>query len=164
MKRLVIPFLMLLCSAAAFAGEPCCGIKSIDLRTGVVKAVDTRSSKVFEFTVTNATLLRSLKVGDAINADFAKNIVTLKAEERIPLRLAPFSPCCGIRSIDLKTGIVKAAPHQPPDGARVFEFTVTNATLLRSLKVGDAINADFATNFVTLKAGERFPLRLAPNR
>jgi Cu/Ag efflux protein CusF len=161
MKRLVLTFFLVFCSTAAFAGEPCCGIKSIDLKTGVVRALDMRNSKLFEFTVTNASLLRSLKVGDAINADFAKNIVTLKAEERIPLRMAPFEPCCGIKSIDLKTGVVR---FSPVDGARAFEFTVTNAALLRSLKVGDALNANFTTNFVTLKAGERFPLRLAQNR
>lgn len=164
MKRLVVTFFMLLCSTAAFAGEPCCGIKSIDLKTGVVKGspyspVD--AARAFEFTVTNATLLRSIKAGDAINADFAKNTVTLKGGERFPLRLAPSAPCCSIKSIDLKTGVVGFAPV---DGARVFEFTVTNATLLRSLKAGDAINADFTTNFVTLKGGERFSLRPVQNR
>ena len=164
MKRLAITFFMLLCSTAAFASDPCCGIKSMDLKTGVVKAspfAPVDGARVFEFTVTNATLLRSLKAGDAINADFATNFVTLKSGQRFPLRLAPSTPCCSIKSINLKTGLVGFAPV---DGARVFAFTVTNATLLRSLKAGDAINADFVTNFVTLKGGERFPLRLAQNR
>jgi Cu/Ag efflux protein CusF len=73
-----------------------------------------------------------------------------------------YDPCCSIKSIDLKTGIVKAAPNQPPDGfspvdsARSFEFTVTNATLLRSLKAGDAINADFAKTSSLSKRANAF--------
>jgi hypothetical protein len=44
MERLVFTFFVLLCSTAAFAGEPCCAIKSIDLKTGAVTAVDARQA------------------------------------------------------------------------------------------------------------------------
>ena len=77
-------------------------------------------------------------------------------------------PCCGIKSINTNTGVVVAVPNQPPDGGhyspvdgfRAFEFTVRNAAVLRSLKVGDPVGADFAKKLAIIKSGERFPLRL----
>jgi hypothetical protein len=71
----------------ANAGSPCCAIAAIDTRTGIVTARDTASQRTFQFKAGDAALLRSLKVGQKVFADFTANTVTLTANAR---------PCCRI--------------------------------------------------------------------
>ena len=71
------------------AGEPCCAITAIDARTGIVTAREIGSKRTFQFQVKNAALLRSLKVGQPISADFRTQKVSVDNA----------APCCGITSV-----------------------------------------------------------------
>jgi len=72
----------------ADAGAPCCAITAIDLRTGLVTARVTATGRTFQFAVTDPALLKTLKLGQAVQADFR----TMK----VSLTLNPLEPCCGI--------------------------------------------------------------------
>lgn len=61
---------VLLAPSPAKAAAPCCGVTAIDTRTGVVAAQDKASKRRFEFKVDNATLLKGVRVGQAVDADF----------------------------------------------------------------------------------------------
>ena len=74
--------------APAGAAEPCCAISAIDARTQMVTARDTRSGRTFQFKLADAKVLNTLRVGQAVQADFKtmKVSVTLDAGE----------PCCNV--------------------------------------------------------------------
>ncbi len=80
----------------ARAIEPCCSITGIDARTGVVTAKEISTGRSFEFKVTDAALLKTLKVGQKITADLKAMTVTLP----------PARP--GVKAVQLK--IMKAEP------------------------------------------------------
>lgn len=65
---------------------PCCGITGIDLATGIVTAKVTATGSEFEFRVTNQRTLATLKVGQAVYANFAGKQVSLDGR----------SACCAI--------------------------------------------------------------------
>src|ERR1700674_4734818 len=60
---------------------------------------------------------------------------------------APPNPCCAITAINASTGVVTAKVNA---NGNIFQFQVTNAALLNSLKVGQGVYANFTTNQVSL--------------
>ena len=63
--------------APASAASPCCGVVSVDTRSGVVTAQDQATQRRFEFKVENAILLRRIQPGQAVSADMASGKVTI---------------------------------------------------------------------------------------
>jgi len=88
----------------ANAATPC-GITAIDARTGVITARDTASQRTFQFKVTDPALLRSLKVGQTVFADFTARTVTLAANTR---------PCCSIIQTSTVPPITGSNPLPAP--------------------------------------------------
>ncbi|HEX6134259.1 MAG TPA: hypothetical protein VFZ24_09850, partial [Longimicrobiales bacterium] len=158
---------------------PCCAVIAIDRATGVATA-RSRTGETFRFEVKDAALLRSLRVGQSVAADFGTGKVTVngaqpccaiirpaepvgrpgvKPAEPVNTKQVkpaepvgkpnadPAEPCCGITAIDLATGIVTA--REAATG-RVFRFEVKDAALLRSLKIGQKVYADFGTSKVRI--------------
>jgi hypothetical protein len=92
---------------AADAATPCCGITGISA-DGLVTAQETDSKRVFQFRVDDKALLSSLHVGQAINADFGAqkvsvngvtpccSIVSGGAAAAVPAAAQPGTPCCSI--------------------------------------------------------------------
>ncbi|HYL13974.1 MAG TPA: GH25 family lysozyme [Terriglobales bacterium] len=186
---------------------PCCSITAINTSTGVVTANVSANGNIFQFKVTNAALLNSLKVGQGVYANFTTNQVSLDgttaccaittspappppappaggapppaanqpaagpaatssaatsspamssatksvaapmAVGAIGSKLAPPPPCCSITAIDTNAGVVFAKVNANDD---IFEFKVTDATLLKSLKTGQGVYANFTTMQVSL--------------
>jgi hypothetical protein len=90
--------------AAAF--EPCCGIQSVDTRTGIVTAIDRATGQSFQFQVTNPAQLQGLRPGQPVYGNAASG--------RVGLTQA--APCCSVVGRSGATGA--AAPIGPGDGAR----------------------------------------------
>jgi Cu/Ag efflux protein CusF len=136
------------------AGAPCCAIVAIDAATATVTAKDN-TGKTFQFTVSDAALLRSLRVGQSVFADFMKANVSLKYGEPccniIKAAVKPQEPCCNITAVDAATGIATAKEIAT---GRVFRFEVKDKTLLTSLKVGQAVFADFGSSKVRIHGAE----------
>lgn len=82
----------------------CCTIKAIDAQNGVVAATVTASGNVFEFTARNAATLRTLRVGQAVHANFANNQVSLDGR----------TVCCTVT----KAPAPPVAVRQPPTPGR----------------------------------------------
>ena len=76
--------LLVLVARVAQAGAPCCNITAIDARAGVVTAKDTATGRTAQLKVSDAKLLGSLKVGQAVNANFTTGSVTVPAAETVP--------------------------------------------------------------------------------
>ena len=68
----------LMMSAPARAASPCCGVVSVDTRSGVVTAQDKATQRRFEFKVENAILLRRVQPGQAVTADMASGKATVE--------------------------------------------------------------------------------------
>ena len=68
---------MAFASFEARSAQPCCAVTSIDTRTGVVSAQDKASRRGFEFKLDNPVLLRKVKVGQAVDANFGSGKVTI---------------------------------------------------------------------------------------
>jgi Cu/Ag efflux protein CusF len=79
---------------------PCCGIVRIDLARAIVTARETATGFTFRFRVKERPLLRGLKVGDLVWADFATKTVKLRATDA--------TPCCGI---------IETPPPAPPSAS-----------------------------------------------
>ncbi|HLG29909.1 MAG TPA: hypothetical protein VI387_06815 [Candidatus Brocadiales bacterium] len=80
----------------AEAGEAainCCEISTINLKSGLVTSTETTSGKVFHFKVSDQKLLKNLKIGDKVSADFNGGKVAVLG----------LSPCCNIVQPDVKT-------------------------------------------------------------
>lgn len=79
LPRLVLLLVLGLALAwTSMAGAaPCCVITAIDGRTGVVTAREGASGRTFQFTVNEANLLRSLKMGQPLEGDFRTQVVSL---------------------------------------------------------------------------------------
>lgn len=141
-------------------GEPCCAITAIDAAKGIATARD-KAGKTFQFSVKDAALLKSLRVGQAVFADFTTGKVRIHGAEpccgivsanpATSAGMTPGEPCCAITAIDAATGIATAKELAT---GRVFRFEVKNATLLRSLKVGQKVFADFGSSKVRIHSGE----------
>lgn len=74
--------------------EPCCGVTAIDVAEGLVTAKETATGKTFQFKVTDKALLKTLKIGALLNADFDTQKVTIHGGATCcnmvsPLRAAP---------------------------------------------------------------------------
>ena len=61
----------------ARAGDPCCAITAIDARGGMVTGKQTATGRTFQFKLSDAKLLGSLKVGQAVEAEFHTGKVTV---------------------------------------------------------------------------------------
>jgi Cu/Ag efflux protein CusF len=129
-------------------GEPCCGIVAIDLSKNVVTARD-KAGKTFRFTVHDAGLFKTLRVGQAVAADFMTGKVTIHGAEPccaiLKNEVKPAEPCCAITAVDSATGIATAKELAT---GRVFRFEVKDKALLRSLTAGQKIFADFGSSKV----------------
>src|ERR1700737_1210380 len=79
-------------------------IKSIDMRTGIVTAVEKTTGRSFQFTVHDQALLKTLRVGQPVYADFDSSKVSIDGIE----------PCCNIIT---KFGPVDSAKFGPVDSA-----------------------------------------------
>jgi Cu/Ag efflux protein CusF len=158
--------------------QPCCDITSINAATGVVTARNNANGQSFQFKVSDANLLRSLKTGQGIYANFTTQKVSVDGVQ----------PCCGIVSFSNagaanqqpnKAGGVgntvagqnlgnAANPGQPCCGitnintatgvvtakylstGQTFQFTVQNSALFHSFKVGQRFFANFNSRQVSL--------------
>lgn len=80
----------------ARAASPCCGISGINGGTGVVTASETATNRTFQFKVEDRKLLLSLKVGQAVYANFATKKVSLNGQ----------TACCSIVSDGAATSVI----------------------------------------------------------
>jgi Cu/Ag efflux protein CusF len=140
---------------------PCCAIVTIDFVKKIAAARD-KAGKVFEFTVPDGAVLKGLRVGQSVSADFKTGKVTVHygepccnivrpAEPAAKVDLKPLEPCCGITAIDQATGVATAKETAT---GRVFRFEVRDAALLKSLKIGQKIFADFGSSKVRIHGSE----------
>ena len=57
--------------------EPCCGIVTVNARTGVVRAKVIATGNVFEFKASNPATLATLKPGQPVFANFTNHQISL---------------------------------------------------------------------------------------
>lgn len=81
--------------------EPCCGIVTVNVRTGVVRAKVIATGNVFEFKASNPATLATLKPGQPVFANFTNHQISLDGK----------TTCCTMTSAP--------RPAEPPDGIRL---------------------------------------------
>ena len=89
--------LLLLCCAAfatsARAQAPCCSVTAINAATGVVSAKVNANGETFQFKLTNANLLKELRVGEGVYANFTTHQVSLDGKTIAgPITSGPQTP------------------------------------------------------------------------
>ena len=123
----------LLLLTPAWAATHCCGVVSIDTRSGVVTAQDKATQRRFEFKVENAILLRRIQPGQAVTADFAAGKATVEgiagqyhivaaAAGGAPAQPAPVAAAPGVAPVQpavptaprAPAGVIGAAPPPAP--------------------------------------------------
>jgi len=162
--------LIVLAAVPGAYAAPCCSITGIDQKTGIVTARETATGRVFTFTVTNAKMRGSLRVGQGVYANFAKMQVSLDG----------IVTCCAISSLQPQGKTLNAGSVAPPPGVprdlpccsitqvsgnlytakssagTYFVFTPNPApaglTSNRQLAVGQTLYANFTTKQVSLDA------------
>ena len=94
---------------AASAAGPCCSVTSID-KDGQITARETRGARTFEFQVEDRALLRALRVGAPVYANFNTRQVSLDGKK----------PCCTMENIS-------TAERKPVPGANLADRRTTAA-------------------------------------
>lgn len=131
------------CTALAQA-SPCCGITSIDATTGIVTAKVTATGNVFEFKVTNARTLSTLKVGQAVYANFAGKKASLDGRTaccditggpRAPVATAP-SRVPATPAPTSATTPARTAPTQAGSVANATAITAARVNVMPIVTVG----------------------------
>jgi hypothetical protein len=84
-------------SMMSFPEKATASITSIDTSSGLIFAKDSASGQVFQFKLTNPTLLRSLNVGQAIFVDIANKWVSLDGS-RINGNIVSLGPADGVKA------------------------------------------------------------------
>ena len=152
----------------AAAGDPCCSITAINIKTGMVSAKETATGRTFQFKVADKGALAGLKAGQRIHADFTTMKASLRPDGAAPccsvvkLSAAPgvaagrvkvfgASPCCSITAINPNTGLVTAVET---GSKRTFQFKATDTKILKTLKVGQPVYANFPTQQVSVDGAE----------
>jgi hypothetical protein len=164
--------------APAMADTPCCKITDIDTKKGIVSAREATTGRQFKFSLTNPILVRRIKVGQGVQADFAAGKVTVvgvdgrypiidtepaavgtktapsvAAQGSLPAKnTRPTSAankiCCTITAVDPRSGVVSARDNAT---GRNFKFVANNKnTPLKGLKPGQGVYAHFASKQVSL--------------
>jgi hypothetical protein len=128
-----------LAPSTVIAEEPCCGITAINMRSGVVSARETTTGRAFQFKLDDAALLDTLKVGQAVEADFK----TMKAT----VRPAGGAPCCAITALDARSGAVTVKDTATGHASQI---TVRDTKLLGTLKVGQTVVASAAAGSIAI--------------
>ncbi len=85
----LLAVLFLAAPAPAMADIPCCVIKAINARTGVVTAAENKDGRTFEFKVIDGKLLRTLKVSQPVYANYQTKQVSLDGK----------NACCSILNV-----------------------------------------------------------------
>lgn len=130
------------------------GSASIPRGSGVVVAGNTKAPITFNGTPNSGltlTLVGPARPSSAAPVSQARQAVASPAlMPATPSRTNP-SPaggaCCRINAIDLRNNVVSATTNAGNQG---FEFLVKDAALLRALKVGQSVFANFSTRQVSL--------------
>ena len=156
----------------ARAAAPCCAVTSIDVKNAVVTAKESATGRTFTFKVADVKLLKSLRVGQGVYANFAKkqvsvdgvapccNILSIALPKIAGGNAAqssaagaalghanPAAPCCAITTVDSASSLVTAKEDST---GKTFTFKVSDAALLNSLIVGQGIYANFGAKQVSV--------------
>jgi hypothetical protein len=143
----------------------CCSVTAWNVKTGIASARVTASGQVFEFSVSNPAYRSRIKTGVAIYANFANKQVSLDgrtaccaitvaphtptAAPARPIAVTPATadPCCNVIAIDERRSVADARVNATQE---IFSFGVPDAATRVSLKVGQAVYANFAQKQVSL--------------
>ena len=155
-------------SPAKSTAGPCCPIQAIDPHTGFVAAQDKASGRTFQFNVNDAALLKSLKVGQGVYANFqthqvsvdgvqpccnitsmgkAGGVGNIATGQDLGSAVKPGLPCCEVTSVDAARGVVTA---KVSSSGQSFQFAVKDASMLKSLRVGQGVYSNFKTHQVSV--------------
>ena len=146
---LSIGALSLLCAAESRAIDPCCSIVSIGT-SGTVTARETVTGRTLEFRVADRRLLSTLKVGQAVHADFTAMRVSVQPDG--------LEPCCGIVSV---SPAAAAPPTGRTTGIEPCCAVVANSALRRLGRVVVAYPEEVAARIDVFRAGETRALATA---
>lgn len=163
--------LFLVCAALAAgahaqAQAPCCSITAIDAKTEVVTAKVNASGAEFQFRVTNANLVKGLRVGQGVYANLTAKQVSLDGKSACctimstptaaPLRppvtasipagaaLSGTGPCCSVTAVSYPSLITAQT-----SGGAYFTFSLNADPLLPLLHVSVSVNQKVYANFTT---------------
>jgi hypothetical protein len=87
----------------ASAATPCCGVTSIT-KSGEITAQETHGTRTFQFQVADPALLRGLRIGSPVYANFDTKQVSLDGKK----------PCCTI--LKISTAAKQPVPDKSPGG------------------------------------------------
>ena len=147
MKTLLLIVLTLLVCVTAWAGEPCCEIKAIDIQTGIITAAINQTGTTFRFSASPA-VARSMKVGQAVYADFKTGAVTVQGiTQHFSISASPVSPCCEIVGIDAAHGVANARVSAT---GTTFQVIFDPTGPVNGFKAGQAFDVNFQTGVAAI--------------
>ncbi len=145
----------------ARAVDPCCSITAINTKTGIVTARVNSTGQTFQFAVKNAATLRSLKIGQAIFANFTAKQASLDGRTA-SFPIVNFSPVDSARAGGNSFSPVDGAratvnPFSPVDSAKSAAKPVACCTIVSFSPVDSMVMArETAT-------GRTFQFKAAPS-
>src|SRR5271166_575870 len=99
-RRLAVVLFLFGISPPLYAAGPCCSITAVDSRTGLVTGKENATGRMFQFQASNAALLKSLRPGTPVYANFTAKQVSLDGR----------NSCCQIVSVSAGAAVTPVAP------------------------------------------------------
>lgn len=133
-------------AVSGFAGTPCCEVKGINSRTGVVSGVETATGRTFEFRFDPGNGVKGLKIGSPLAADFSAKSVKFGGRKFAITKINGaaagaaqrygITPCCAIRSVDMQKATLILVDNA---SGRTLQVKVKAAATIGRFSVGQKV-------------------------
>jgi hypothetical protein len=104
----------------ASAGEPCCGVLSLEAKRQEVTAVDRASGKLFSFTVKDPAVFKSVQLCESFDAPLAQMQKGMALAADLGQQVKSAQPCCSLTTEIGGAGQVLGVRHHDVSGVDVI--------------------------------------------
>lgn len=126
--------------------DPCCTVIGVDAARGLVTVRNTETARTLQFK-TDIRDIQTIKVGDALEADFAGSVVLSinGAARSYKLSEPDFGePCCNIINIQTAAPCCAVVTARSKLPGKTIRFSVERESVVKTLKVGNEVSTDSA--------------------
>lgn len=152
MKRWFFILITLVAVTMPLHAKECCHVSAIDARTGIATAKETATGRTFQFKLSDASLLRQLRPGSPVYANFRTKQVSLDGK----------TPCGEIISISAAADM-RAPEATTPTAEEAAQVSAPPKAMAPANSTGSQPNTSSAGSGTATPTSSATPLPLRPS-
>lgn len=152
MKRWFFILITLVAVTMPLHAKECCHVSAIDARTGIATAKETATGRTFQFKLSDASLLRQLRPGSPVYANFRTKQVSLDGK----------TPCGEIISISAAADM-RAPEATTPTAKEAAQVSAPPKAMAPANSTGSQPNTSSAGSGTATPKSSATPLPLRPS-